>query len=286
MSAQIANRNRTVTRRGNAEKRARWWRFVLITVITAIVVVPIAVIVILSLQPEPNSGSNALVTLANFATVISETLTLTWLANSLITAFATVVVSILVAAPAGYVLSRSRSGLVSGYSLLLFVVQSLPLITAVIPLFVLFAQFGMVDNLVGLTIIYVGASMSVATWMMASYFDSIPDSLEEAAWIDGTSIFGGFVRIVLRNSLPGILSTAIFTFLLAWNDYLVAIVFLRSSSAFTLPMGLQSFFQQNSTDWGLVMAVAVIMMLPPVIVFAVLNRFFSIGGIGGSLAGR
>jgi multiple sugar transport system permease protein len=153
-------------------------------------------------------------------------------------------------------------------------------------LFILFAQIRLVDNLVGLGIIYVGASMSVATWMMAAYMDTIPASLEEAAWIDGASVFGGFVRIVLRNSLPGVLSTAIFTFLVSWNDYLVAIVFLRSQERFTLPLGLQSFFQQNTTDWGSVMAVAVIMLAPPVIVFAALNRYFSVGGIGGSLAGQ
>jgi multiple sugar transport system permease protein len=134
--------------------------------------------------------------------------------------------------------------------------------------------------------VYVASTLAVATWMMAAYFDSIPSVLEEAAWVDGCSVFGSFVRIVLRNSLPGILSTAIFAFLLAWNDYLVALVFLRSSSIFTLPIGLQTFFQQNATDWGPVMAVSVIMLLPPAIVFAVLNRYFSVGGIGGSLAGR
>jgi multiple sugar transport system permease protein len=104
--------------------------------------------------------------------------------------------------------------------------------------------------------------------------------------MDGCSVFGGFLRVVLRNSLPGILSTAIFAFLLAWHDYLIAVVFLRSNENFTLQIGLQTFFQQNSTNWGLVMAVAVVMLLPPVILFAFLNRYFSVGGIGGSLAGR
>jgi multiple sugar transport system permease protein len=168
----------------------------------------------------------------------------------------------------------------------LFVVQSLPVVTAVIPLFILFAQLQLVDSLVGVTIIYVGSSMSVAIWMMAAYFDSIPITLEEAAWMDGCSVFGSFTRVVLRNSLPGILSTAIFAFLLSWNDYLIAVVFLRSNENFTLQIGLQTFFQQNSTNWGLVMAVAVVMMLPPVLLFAFLNKYFSVGGIGGSLAGR
>jgi multiple sugar transport system permease protein len=90
----------------------------------------------------------------------------------------------------------------------------------------------------------------------------------------------------VRNSLPGILSNAIFAFLLAWNDYLVAVVFLRSREIFTFPVGVQSFFQQNMTDWGSVMAIAVVMMLPPVIIFVVLNKYFSVGCSGGSLAGR
>ncbi len=267
-------------------ERGKWWRFALLLVICAVVLVPVLAVLWLSVRPSAQSTSTATFTLENFVLVFTQTQTLTWLANSLLVTLATVLVSVVVAAPAGYVLSRSRSRIVTGYSLLLFIVQSLPVITAVIPLFILFAQIRLVDNLVGLGIIYVGASMSVATWMMAAYMDTIPASLEEAAWIDGASVFGGFVRIVLRNSLPGVLSTAIFTFLVSWNDYLVAIVFLRSQERFTLPLGLQSFFQQNTTDWGSVMAVAVVMLAPPVIVFAALNRYFSVGGIGGSLAGQ
>src|SRR5205823_4597924 len=205
----------------------------------AVVLVPVAAVVLLSLRPGATSTSTATVTFSNFVYVFTSTSTLTWLGNSLAVTLATVVVSVAVAAPAGYVLSRGRNNWVSGYSLLLFVVQSLPVITSVIPLFILFARLGLVDNLTGLGIIYVGASMSVATWMMAAYMDSIPPSLEEAAWIDGASVFGGFLRIVLRNSLPGVMSTAIFTFLVSWNDYLVAIVFLRSNERFTLPIGLQ-----------------------------------------------
>jgi multiple sugar transport system permease protein len=264
----------------------RWLRFAVVLIITIVALVPVGVVVYLALRPGTNSTSNALVTLENFTHIFNSTDTLTWLANSLEVTLATVVVSVAVAAPAGYVLSRGKGKAVSGYSLLLFVVQSLPVITSVIPLFILFAKLQLVDSLVGLGIIYVGASMSVATWMMAAYMDSIPVSLEQAAWIDGASVFGGFLRIVLRNSLPGILSTAIFTFLVSWNDYLVAIVFIRTETKFTLPLGVESFFQQNVTDWGSVMAVAVVMMAPPVLVFAVFNKFFSVGGIGGALAGQ
>ena len=265
--------------------RGTWWRFLLILVVTLVVLIPIIAVVGLALQPALGSTSTSRFTLENFVSIFRETDVFTWLRNSMTVTLVTVVVSVVVAAPAGYVLSRGRGRLISGFSLVLFVIQSLPVVTAVIPLFILFAAFGLVDTLTGIMIIYVGSTMSVAIWMMAAYYDSIPVSLEEAAWMDGCSVFGGFLKVVLRNSLPGVLSTAIFSFLLAWNDYLVALVFLRSSTNFVLPVGLQSFFQQNATNWGLVMAVAVMMMLPPVILFAALNKYFSVGGIGGSLAG-
>jgi len=266
-------------------RRGQWWRFVLTLVITFIVIIPILGVLYLSLTPSLGSNATGL-TFENFVGIFQQTDVLLWLTNSLIVALAVVVVAVAVAAPAGYVLSRMRNKLVSTYSLVLFIVQSLPVVTAAIPLFITFAALGLVNTLQGVAIIYIGSTMSVAIWMMAAYFDSIPISLEEAAWMDGASVFGSFTRIVLRNSLPGILSTAIFSFLLAWNDYLIALLFLQDQSRYTLPVGLNTFFQQNAANWGYVMAVAVIMMLPPVIVFAALNRYFSVGGIGGSLAGR
>ena len=263
----------------------QWGWTILVAVIALIVLVPILVTLILSFTPQSQSSTKG-VTLENFIHVFQQTQVLVWLRNSILVTLATVVVSVVVAAPAGYVLSRGRGKAVSTFSLVLFVAQALPVIVSVIPLFIVFARFKLSDNLLGLAIVYISSTMAVAIWMLAAYFDSIPIALEEAAWIDGCSVFGGFVRMVLRNSFPGILSTAIFAFLLAWNDYLVAIVFLRSNANFTLPVGLQSFFAQNSTQWGYVMAVSVIMMLPPIIIFSFLNRYFSLGGIGGSLAGR
>lgn len=192
----------------DAGDRGRWGRFTAILVITAIVLVPIMVTVVLAFTPGPNSTATGL-TFENVASVFSGTLAATWLQNSLVTTLSTVVVAVAVAAPAGYVQSRGRSKAVSGYSLLLFVMQSLPIITSVVPLFILFAGMGLVDNLLGITIIYVGSTMTVATWMMAAYFGSLPISFEEASWIDGCSVFGSFTKVVLRNSLPGILSTAI-----------------------------------------------------------------------------
>ncbi|MDX3925887.1 MAG: carbohydrate ABC transporter permease [Shinella sp.] len=266
-------------------KSSDWSRTVILAIITLVALSPILVVFSLALRPRLYSEV-AGPTFDTFVYVVRNTDILVWLKNSLIVSLIASCLALLVAAPAGYVLSRARGGAVSLYSMLIFVVQSFPIVVFVIPLFIMLSKIGLVDTLSGVAIIYVASSVSVACWMMAAYFDTIPVDLEEAAWIDGCSVFGAFLRIVLPNSLPGILSTAIYGFLVAWNDYLVALVFLRTDSRFTLPVGLQTFFQQNQTDWGPVMACAVIMLAPPVLIFALLNRFFSMGGIGGSLAGR
>jgi multiple sugar transport system permease protein len=266
-------------------RHGEWIRTTILSLVVLVTLSPILVVFWLALRPRLYSTITG-PTFDTFAYVLQNTDILVWLKNSVTVSLFATCLSLLVAAPAGYVLSRARGGAVSAYSMLIFVIQSFPIVVFVIPLFIMFARIGLVDTLSGVAIIYVASSVSVACWMMASYFDSIPVDLEEAAWIDGCSVFGAFVRIILPNSLPGILSTAIYGFLVAWNDYLVALVFLRTDSRFTLPIGLQTFFQQNQTDWGPVMACAVIMLAPPVLVFACLNRFFSVGGIGGSLAGR
>lgn len=285
MTVQTRSRSHSSgeTRRRSRQRGAgmgQWWRFACMLVLTGIAITPVAVVVYHSLRLGFGNHVQGL-TLENFV-LLFRTPFVGWLRNSVLVTLVVVLTVVAVAAPAGYVLSRGRGALVSGFSLALFVLQSLPVVVALIPLFFLFARVGLVDNLAGVTAIYVGLTMSAAVWMLGAYFDSIPIELEEAAWVDGASVFGGFVRVVLRNSLPGLLSTAVFAFLTAWNDYVVVLVFIRSDANYTLPLGLQLF----GPSGGLGSAYAVIMMLPPVIIFIALNRYFSIGGIGGSLAGQ
>jgi multiple sugar transport system permease protein len=245
-------------------------------VLTAVTLIPIAIVVASSVGFGNNFAGTF--TLNGFVFLFRFGPVLTWITNSVAVTGATVIVAVLIGAPAGYALSRGRNKLVSGYAVTVFLLQCMPVIMAIFPLFILFARVGLVDNLVGITIIYIGVSLAAAIWMMAAYIDSIPISLEEAAWLDGCSVLGGFFRVVLRNCLPGVLSTAIFAFLLTWNDYLIVVVFIRSDQNFTLPLALESA--------GHSPALAVIMMLPPVLIFACLNRYFSLGGISGALADR
>jgi multiple sugar transport system permease protein len=264
-----------------------WVRFSVIVCITALFLVPAGVVFLLAFHPS-SSGTSAIQgwSLESFQYVLTQTYIPHSLLNSLIVSGVSTLVAVIVGAFGGYVVSRSRSRTVKGYSFSLFVIQALPLVVFIIPLFMLFARLGLVDNLFGLTIVYVAASIPVITWTMAAYFDSIPVSLEEAAWVDGCSRVEAFFKIVLRNSLPGLLSAAVFSFLLSWNDYLAATVFLKTDAVKTMPVAIQQFFTLGGADWTSVMASAVLMLIPPLLVFLVIGQRFSVGGVGGALAGK
>ncbi|MDH2445463.1 ABC transporter permease subunit [Amnibacterium sp. CER49] len=259
-------------------RRGPWLRFAVLLVVTVVLLLPVLSIVWRALLPLGDDGGDVPGgPLGVLALTLANPTTLLLLRNSLGTTAVTVLVTVLVAAPAGYVLSRGRGRRVAVFSLLVFGVQSLPLVVFLVPLFVVFAQIGLVDDLVGVTILYIGAAVSVGIWMMGAAFDAIPAELEEAAWLDGCGVLGGFVRVVLRNALPGVLSTAVYTFLFAWNDYWIASLFLGTNTNYTLGLGV--------AGGGGGPALAVVALIPPLLVFAVFHRYFSLGGVSGSLAG-
>lgn len=251
--------------------RGSWVRFALLAVVTGVILVPIAHVVIAAVAPAGGGGPAALARLAAGPA-------LPWLGNSLAVSLTSTAVCILLAAPAGYVLARGRARVIDGYALVVFVLQTFPVVTAVVPLFLLFAKVGLVDSLGGITLVYIGTSLAAAVWMMSAALAIVPPALEEAAWLDGCSVVGAFWRVILPGALPAVLSTAILTFLLSWNDYLIALVFLRSQENYTLAIGLESFGRSPQ--------VALLMMLPPVILFTVFHRFFQTDGVSGAFSGR
>jgi multiple sugar transport system permease protein len=260
--------------RGRSEFRAgAWARFAALVALTVLLLAPLLTTFVRVLTPDSDGT-----VLTRLAGAFSYGPVVTWLGNSLAVTAATVIVTVLVSAPAGYVLSRGRGRGVAAFALVIFGLQSLPIILFLVPLFVLFALIGLVDSVLGLGIVYVGMGVAVASWTMAAAFDTIPIALEEAAWLDGCSVLGGFWRVVVPNALPGVLSAAIFTFLLAWNDYWIALVFILSDAHYTMGIGLAASY--GSPELSL------IGLVPPLVVFLVFHRFFSLGGVSGSLAGR
>jgi multiple sugar transport system permease protein len=271
-------------------QRSRWIRLVVVSLFALVALVPILVILLNSFLPPGAFVSGGLtfahgLTANNYQYILDQTTALLYLRNSLIVAGVTAALTIVIGAPAAYALARGTGRDLSGYGLSLFLYQALPTVVFVIPLFLLFVPLRLDNTLQGLVIVYTAGSLPFGIWMLKSHFETIPFVLEEAARIDGCSLVGAFRRIVLPNSGPGLLSVAMFSFLLAWNDYLVADVLERTNSVYTLPIGLETFFQQNSTELGAVMAMAVFMLAPPVLLFTVASKYFSVGGLGGAVVG-
>lgn len=224
-------------------------------------------------------------TAINYSRLIADTPFLIYLKNSLITAAGSTAFAVFAAVLAGYALARFRGSLLTGYARMLLAVQMFPIILALIPLFLLFRPLGLIDNPLSVILVYGVANLPFATWMARGYFETIPRELEEAALIDGCSHYGAFFRVVLPLSGPGLAAVSIFAFLLSYNEYFVANVFLRSRDAMTLPVGIQMFMQQFSTDWGGLMAAATLMMTPTLILFLFIQKFIVHGAVSGAVKG-
>lgn len=267
------------------------WRLtILMSVIVFVINLPIVLMALNSLQSTQDiiAGQGLLprsVSLDNYAHLLKETPFLIYLKNSLVTAVGATLFSLFCAVTAAYAMSRFRGRMLDLYAPALFAVQMFPLILALIPLFLVFRELGLIDHPLSVIIVYGIMNLPFVTFMARSYFDTIPRELEEAALIDGCGHFGAFMRVVLPLSKSGLVAVSIFAFLLAYNEYFVANVFLRTQTAMTLPVGIQMFLQQFSTDWGSLTAAATVTMAPTLVLFFFVQKFMTHGALAGGVKG-
>lgn len=194
--------------------------------------------------------------------------------NSLVVSFATTILAVIVAVPAAYAFSRFRF---PGRNVLFFAVllrNMFPAVIFLVPLFILMRLLGLVNTLASLVLTYLTFGLPLAIWLLKGFYDNIPIQLEQAARIDGATRFQAFRLIVMPLSTPGILATAIYSFIGAWNEYIYAYTFLTRHDQMTLPVGIQRFFSENATDWPGLMAATFLMSVPVVVLFLVLQRYF------------
>jgi arabinogalactan oligomer/maltooligosaccharide transport system permease protein len=265
--------------------------YLALLVFTVFALYPISRIVTIALRPGDQLLSSSLAfiprgaTLANFRTLIFETLFLRWLGNSLLIAFAVTVTGVALASTAGYALSRFRF---LGRSLTLnglLVTQMFPATMLLLPLYLILIKLGLINSYLGIIIIYTATALPFCIWQLKGYYDAIPLSLEEAAGIDGCTRWQAFYRIVLPLSAPAIVITALFSFMTAWNEYVMAALVLQDVEIFTLPLGLKMFQSNMSTQWGLYAAGALLVSIPVVILFLVLSRFLISALSSGAVKG-
>lgn len=225
-------------------------------------------------------------TLANFSYLNDRTNFWGFFTSSMIVAVLGTLISILCAATAGYALSRYHLlAFVRGYSRALMMIQMFPLILALIPLFIIFKNAGLINTYWSVILVYTVLNLPFATWMFEGFFDAIPRELEEAAYMDGCSRFQGLTKIVLPLSGPGTAAVTIFTFLLCYNEYLIANIFLRDPDTMTIPVGIQMFMQQYSTDWGSLMAAACLASIPTIVFFLFVQKYMVQGVVAGAVKG-
>lgn len=161
--------------------------------------------------------------------------------------------------------------------------QVLPGSLLIIPLYVIMGNLQLLDTKIGLVAAYCTFSIPFCTWMMKGFFDTIPISLEEAARVDGAGRFRIFATVILPLTVPGLVATGIFSFINGWNEYLFASTFMKSYENWTLPIGIASFSGQYATNWGTLMAGAVLITLPVVIMFLLLQKHLVSGMTAGAV---
>jgi arabinogalactan oligomer/maltooligosaccharide transport system permease protein len=249
---------------------------------------------VLKIAVSPDSGFGVglspipeAVTLDHFATLLGrrdvtgQLLFPYQLANSLIVAIATTLVGVVLAITAGYAFSRfSFPGKETGMKALL-VTQMFPGVVMAVPLYILLDELGLLNSRLGLVLVYSTTSVPFSVWMLKGYFDTIPKELEEAALVDGASQWTILTRVILPLARPAIVVTALFSFMTAWNEFILAATFLTGERNMTLPVVLQGYVDANSTDWGPFAAGAIIVSLPVMALFFVLQKHL----VGGLTAG-
>lgn len=204
--------------------------------------------------------------------------------NSIVTAVLSTLISLVLAVPAAYAITRYRTGLGRAFILIALITRMVPAIVVGVPLIATFRNIGIADTSMALAIAHTTISLPLSIWLMASFFESVPDELEEAAKIDGCSRLGALRRVVLPVTSGGVAVTAIFAFLASWNEFLFALL-LTAVRAQTTPIVIANLQTQFGLDWGAMTALAVLYSVPVILLTLVLQRHIVAGLTLGAVKG-
>lgn len=205
------------------------------------------------------------------------------LSNTLLVSTITAAFSIVISSLSGYSIARSRklkSGLVSRLLLFIYV---FPTIIILVPIYKLFTLIGLWDSYVGLIVVYVALVSPFCTWLLVSFFDSIPRELEESSQIDGAGSFTTFMRIVLPLTLPGIVTVGAYSFITAWGEYMFALVVISSNQKKTAALGLATFTAEQYIEWGPLLAGSILIIVPVFLLFLPVAKIFIKGFMTGAV---
>jgi N,N'-diacetylchitobiose transport system permease protein len=224
-------------------------------------------------------------TLSNFEDAINRPYFWDVVKNSLIIVSAVVAFSLVVAFLAALALAKFRFYGRGAFIVLILGVQMVPLNALIIPLYIQLSRAGLTNQLSGVIITYLTFVLPFTVWTLRGFMLGIPRELEEAAMVDGSTRLGAFVRILLPLIAPGLVATSVFAFIQAWNEFLIAYVFLNDAEKQTLTVWLAGFTTSRGTDWGPLMAGATLTALPVVVFFLLIHRKIAFGLTAGAVRG-
>ncbi|MEM4780425.1 MAG: carbohydrate ABC transporter permease [Halalkalicoccus sp.] len=257
----------------------------------AFLLVPIAWLVLSSLMSSEMLFSRELVpplsqiTLDHYASVLTNETFLIYFINSSVVAVCTTLLTLACGIPAAYAVSRlefpGRNYVILGF----LSSQMFPLVLLLIPFFTVMFRIGLIDTQLGLILAHTVVSLPFVIWLLKGFFDGIPESLDDAAMMDGCSRLQVMYKVIVPLSLPGIAVSGFYAFIASWNDYLFVSVLAQSTGTRTLPLGLQLFQSAQQVDWGAVTAAATVTMVPVVILFAFVQRWLVEGLTGTGMKG-
>lgn len=279
----------TITRhRPRRVTLARWVGFAVLLVFVAVILIPLVAILLNSVKTQSEFYLDpwslpAIPQWGNYVEAWTQAYIPSFMLNSLIVAGATTLLTLAAASLAGFAFARFSfrgNRFLFGAFVLLMIV---PAPASIIPLYVIVYELGLMDTYWALILPYAAGSLPLAVYLMRSTFISIPSELIDAARADGCSHLKAFVRVVMPLSGPGLATAGILTFVNAWNEFLLALIFIHEQSLMTLPLGLQTFIYQYHVEWPLYFAGLTTAIMPLIIVYVIFQRQFVRGLTAGAV---
>lgn len=224
-------------------------------------------------------------TFANFERLFEQTRFLTYFKNSVFVSTSTVVLTMTIASAGAYSLTRFKfHGREKIASLILFTYMFAP-IMIIIPFYVLIRKIGIANTHLALIMAYTAFCLPFSLWLLRAFFQSIPMALEEAALTDGAGRIRAVIYVIFPLALPGIIATGIFTFILAWNDYIFVRILITSDELKTLSVGIADLYNATVIDWGMIMSGGMLITIPVLVFFVFIQRYLIAGWGAGAVKG-
>jgi len=276
----------------NAKQRKLVYRILPYAILTGIGIcflLPLLWVLVASVDPNAMQSLKmpSRITGANYVEVITSSENQRAFLIGLIMSLGQAMLVVLLALLAAYPLSRYQMKYKKPFMLTILFMTSLPITAVMVPVYQLFLGLKLYDNIFGVILFYVASSMPYGIWMMKNFMDSVPNDLEEAAWVDGASVFTGIRKVVAPLMVPGICTVAIFTFSGSWGNFFVPYILLQSPEKFPASLKLYQFFgQYGMVEYGSLAAFSVLYAIPAIILYILSQQFMSKGfGLQGGTKG-